>query len=371
MNHVTTLKDVAREAGLSIAAVSKALNGYPHVSEMTRKRVLEVSDRLGYQPRSRSPSNHNGSTNGRQARIGLMMLETRTSLHFVNRWIWALTEVAKERGVRLELGEIPSQHGPRCESELRRHANGIDGLLLYGYVKAPVVQIVRQLRMPVVILGDVEPGQPRPFHQVCMDAQGMASYATRMLLAAGHRRVGFFCPSFPEGGWLDQWLAGYQLAMLRSEAGLDPKLWRVFSGLGQYEVGIEAARYMSSVDDPPTAYVLPEVNAAASFRHSMASRGIELDPRQVVLGGDPDAAAERGMEAYPVISERTDQAAAYAMDLLCRLSRGETTPEQVIVPYRSHHFHVFDSNPLLTAPSRGPLPSPQPPQARQAVQAVG
>ena len=47
---MATLKDISAELGLSVATVSRALNGFPEVSQRTRNRVQEVADRLGYKP---------------------------------------------------------------------------------------------------------------------------------------------------------------------------------------------------------------------------------------------------------------------------------------------------------------------------------
>ena len=49
MKHVT-MRDVAREAGVSVNTVSRALSGKPDVSPDTRARVLKVAERLGYRP---------------------------------------------------------------------------------------------------------------------------------------------------------------------------------------------------------------------------------------------------------------------------------------------------------------------------------
>src|SRR5690606_28049302 len=45
-----TIKDIAREIGISASAVSKAINGYSDISEETRQRVLEAVRRMGYTP---------------------------------------------------------------------------------------------------------------------------------------------------------------------------------------------------------------------------------------------------------------------------------------------------------------------------------
>ncbi len=45
-----TLKTIAEEAGLSVTTVSRALGGYADVNEETRNRIIEIAERLGYQP---------------------------------------------------------------------------------------------------------------------------------------------------------------------------------------------------------------------------------------------------------------------------------------------------------------------------------
>ena len=55
-----TIRDVAAASGVAIGTVSRALNGYPDVSDATRERIKQVADELGYAPtkrRSRSPRN--------------------------------------------------------------------------------------------------------------------------------------------------------------------------------------------------------------------------------------------------------------------------------------------------------------------------
>ena len=47
---MTTIKDVAKKAGVSVSVVSKAFNNYPDVNEKTRQRIFEIAKELNYSP---------------------------------------------------------------------------------------------------------------------------------------------------------------------------------------------------------------------------------------------------------------------------------------------------------------------------------
>jgi len=59
MNNRTDIKDVAKQAGVSISTVSRVLAGYPHVSSEKREQVLKAIKQLNYRP-TRSPA-HSGA----------------------------------------------------------------------------------------------------------------------------------------------------------------------------------------------------------------------------------------------------------------------------------------------------------------------
>lgn len=332
MSRPVTLKDVAREAGLSIAAASHALNGSSGVSEATRHRVIEISESLGYRPRARRAARGGGALSMR-----LVIVGGRSAVHYFNHWVSAITRVAQQHNIRLDLRHIESE-SPEWEAELRQHACGVDGLLIHGYIWKALARVIEHLRVPVVVAGDAEPGPGSPRHQVSLDAWGMAAFATRTLLAAGHRRIGFVCPEFPPGGWFDQWLSGYQLTMLRSEAGYDPQLARVLKVDGHSDPGIEAAKYMAALADPPTAYIVPQVGRAASFRQAMAAHGIELGPESLVMGGEVGLLRGHGLSGYPILTENAEDCAAHALQWLSQLAQGESVRGRLTVSFRAENF---------------------------------
>lgn len=348
LSPLVTLKDVAHEAGLSVAAVSKALNGYPNVSEATRRRAMAASERLGYRRRSRS----NGRSVARATtrRLGLVLVNLRADSFSVTPWVSAVTRIARQQGARVELGQITTalaRQGAESEDEARggelaQQARQVSGLLLFGYLQAPLARLSEELGVPTVVVGDVEPMHSPPRHQVSLDGQGMGALATRTLLEAGHRRVGFVGASEPRGGWSDQWLSGYQLTMWRHEADFTAETAAVFNVTSRYQLGIEAAAHYAALPDPPSAYIVPDLSAALSFRKEMAGRGFDLKPDQLVLGGDSTGALERGLGDYPLLSARPALGATHALQCLARLIDGEAVaPGRMLIPAEMHNFDVF------------------------------
>ena len=54
--HMVSMKDIAKQCNVSVASVSKALNGYPDISEETRQLILNTASEMGYLPNSSARS---------------------------------------------------------------------------------------------------------------------------------------------------------------------------------------------------------------------------------------------------------------------------------------------------------------------------
>lgn len=352
MNRSVTLEDIAREAGVSIAAVSRALNGSPRISEATRARVTEISGRLGYQPRPRRKQRPQPTS--LKPRIGLMLLESRSRVWVTDHYISVITRFIKQHGGRLELSELAEHDDPTCETELRHHAHGVDGLLMFGYVRPPIARLLTQVRVPAVVIGDIAPTPAPPPYQVSHDVTRLVDSVIRTLLEAGHQRIAFFASPFPSDGWRDQWLSGYQLAMLRSERGFSPELCPVIDAPNTHELGIAAAAHMARLAEQPSMYIVPQTEAVISFRAAMADHGIHLSREHFIVGGDSETASNHGFSTYPRIGENPLDAATHALKLLWQLIRGESvSPVRMNVPCHMHNFS-FDNVRPPTPPTATP-----------------
>ncbi len=179
-----TIKDVAREANVSVATVSRALNGHENVAEAVRKRVLAVASELRYSPHhaARSLSSRRTHT------IGVVLPDLHGE--FFSELMRGIDQVARERGLHLL---VSSYHGdPAGQGAALRAMRGrVDGLL----VMSPFVDDTGVVRdnlspgMPAVLMNSspVEADVPA----VSVDNYGGAREMVRHLAGAGHRRIAF------------------------------------------------------------------------------------------------------------------------------------------------------------------------------------
>src|SRR5580704_14138198 len=118
-----TLKDVAREAQVSTATVSRVINGHGNVSDATRERILGVAERLRYVPDSAARSLSTGLTHT----IGVLLPDLYGE--FFSEIIRGIDQAARRRGLHLLLSGV---HGSADEValEMRALRGRVDGLLI-------------------------------------------------------------------------------------------------------------------------------------------------------------------------------------------------------------------------------------------------
>ena len=129
---MVSIKDVAKEAGVAISTVSKVLNNYPNVSESTRKKVMDVVDRLGFVPNAVAASLSSKRT-GRVALLITFNLNTQASDEISMQYISGAVHRAKE----LQLDVITvftSMIEDMTVDEVTSYfeSQGIKGIIVYG-----------------------------------------------------------------------------------------------------------------------------------------------------------------------------------------------------------------------------------------------
>jgi LacI family transcriptional regulator len=176
-----TIRDVAKAARVSLATVSRALNGKENVAEKTRRHVSAVASRMGFVP-------HEGARSLSRSRthcIGVVLPDLHGE--FFSELIRGIDLAARDHGLHLLLS---CSHGDEHElaAALRMMRGRVDGLLVMSPYANPVV-LERNLQssMPTVLLNS-GPGKDR-YPALAIDNYGGACAMMRHLVGRGHKRI--------------------------------------------------------------------------------------------------------------------------------------------------------------------------------------
>ncbi|GAA3622849.1 LacI family DNA-binding transcriptional regulator [Microbacterium awajiense] len=270
-----TVREVADRTGLSIATVSRVLNGNARVAAPTRERVLEALIDLG----SAAPFARAG------LRAGDAPIFVRCPYELTDYFGLIVTAVAEELAARdrpmvLDAGESSQQRHPLGNLPLRVDCAG--AILILPPEDTSELTQLRRHGFPFVI---VDPRTPPPTDSVVVSAAHLrgAQRLTEHLLELGHRRIGLLAGP-------DEWLAsrerlsGHVAALGQAGMLQDPQLTQ--SIRPTIDEGRAAASRLLSQPEPPTALVCFNDKVAVGALLSAQDAGLSVPEDLSIVGFD-------------------------------------------------------------------------------------
>ena len=271
-----TIKDVAREASVSVATVSRALNGHENVAEGVRKHVTETANRLRYQPHAAARS----LSSRRTQTIGVVLPDLYGE--FFSELIRGIDVVARARRQHLL---VSSYHGhPEEQGEALRAMRGrVDGLLVLSpYADRPgFLTDNLPMALPAVLINTHLPEATYPV--LSIDNFGGASAMVKHLVEAGHRRIAFICG--PEDNFdASERLRGYRSALaehLPQAAAME------LPGDFEESSGYEAGKQILAAAPRPDAVFAANDMMALGCLYAFNEAGVKI-PADIALAGFDD-----------------------------------------------------------------------------------
>jgi LacI family transcriptional regulator len=277
---MATIKDVAREAGVSVATVSRVFNDSELVSADTRRAVREVATRLNYWPHGVARSLITSRTNA----VGVLLPDIYGE--FFSEIIRGIDQAARRSGLHLL---VSSSHANTEElvAAMRSMRGRIDGLIVMAPdIEQPVATEVCAGQFPVVLL---DPG----FEAEGCDTIAIANHdgalaMVRHLLHLGHRRIATV--TGPERN-IDarQRLAGYRAAL--REAGAEISTELEMAGDFTETSGYEAVERLLRLAPRPTAVFVGNDYMAIGVLGALSDAGLRVPEQMAVTGFDDIAMA--------------------------------------------------------------------------------
>ncbi|MFH0953708.1 MAG: LacI family DNA-binding transcriptional regulator [Verrucomicrobiota bacterium] len=217
-----TTRDIAEHTGLSKMTVSRVLNGFPHVSESTRRKVMDAVRDLGFRPNVLAKRFFTGKTR----LIGVMVpLEYMFSSFYFKELFQGILAVAEEEGYDILVHDSTSQRRAAYDKCL----DLVKGKLVEGLlISAPLSNEDYPGRLageevPLVLVGESVCGDQ--VSRVAIPNRASSADAVRRLVGAGHRRVAMLAYS-AEHVESQERVAGYRDALEAAGLRFDPALVR-------------------------------------------------------------------------------------------------------------------------------------------------
>ena len=317
-----TIYDVAREAGVSMATVSRVVNGNKNVKENTRKKVLEVIDRLDYRPNAVA----RGLASKRTTTVGVVIPDiTNTYFAALAKGIDDIAEMYKYNIVLANSDEDDEKEVAVVNTLFSKQ---VDGVIFMGYhLTEKIRSEFSRSRTPVVLAGTVDVEHQLP--SVNIDYKNATADAVRHLLKR-NKKIAFVSGPLVDDINGKVRLVGYKEAL--KEAGVNYSEGLVFESKYRYDDGYALAERL--VSSKATATIVTGDELAAGLLNGLADHGVSVPEDFEIITSDDSQIASYTRPNLTTIAQPLYDLGAISMRMLTKIMHKEELEErEVILPH--------------------------------------
>ncbi|MBO8156963.1 MAG: LacI family DNA-binding transcriptional regulator [Bacillaceae bacterium] len=310
---MTTIKDVAKLAGVAVSTASYALNGKQKISEETRRKVFEAAKKLNYQKNGFASDLKSKSTKT----IALILSDL--SGPYYSQLIQGVQDVSYENGYNLvACSSFGGYNSTAVKFLMEKRVDGTivfahnienDLLVQAAHESFPIIALDRSIESDHIVSIEVD------------NEQG-GYLATKHLVELGHKHIAYVSgPVTTHDNILR--FKGYQRALKEHNLPYKSK-WNI-SGNFTREGGYNAAKLLISQKDLPSAVFFANDEMALGGLRAFKEKGIEVPKDISVIGFDDIQLAEYTRPSLTTIRQPKYEMGALAAHILYQLLKGEET----------------------------------------------
>lgn len=333
-----TLHDLAREVGVSIATVSRALSGAPGVAEETRQRVLAAARAAHYRP------NVMAQRLQKQRTDTLGIIVPTSSTRFGDPFFGDFLAGVGDKAIEHEYDLLVSTRAPEADElhtyERMVRERRVDGLIVIS-TRPHDERILYLLEQdfPFVAFGRSDIDAEFPYLDV--DGEYGMYHATRYLIALGHRRIAYISAPYTFM-YSTHRLQGYRKALAEHNIPFDEQLIAI--GDLRDRSGYNLTRDFLSRENPPSAIIACNDWMASGAIGAARDMGLTVGQDLSILGFDDVPLAQIVHPRLTTVHQPAYEAGWHICDMLIRLLRQETLEQR----------HVLLQPELIVRESCGP-----------------
>jgi LacI family transcriptional regulator len=312
------LKELSRKLGLSPTTVSRALNGYPEVSEVTREKVMSAARKYQYQPNTRAIR----LATGRAMAVGHVI--PIASRHEIVNPIFAdfiagTGETYSRAGYDMVLSIVPDAEEEITYKTLKSRGT-VDGVIVHSPRDNDLrIKLLQDIGMPFVVHGRSS-SVAQPYSWVDVNNRRAFKRATEFLIDLGHQRIALI-NGLEFMDFAIRRRKGYLEAL--AGRGIEPDASLMASVEMTESQGYKMASAMLNLHDPPTAFILSSMILGLGARRAVEEKGLKIGRDISIIIHDDDLSYMKNGEDVPIftatrssVREAGRQAAAMLLEII-------------------------------------------------------
>lgn len=321
-----TIYDVAREANVSMATVSRVVNGNPNVKPATRKKVLEVIERLGYRPNAVA----RGLASKKTTTVGVIIPDI--SSPFFAELARGIEDIATMYKYNIILSNSDQNKDKELHLLNTMLGKQVDGIVFMGgNISEEHVAEFKRSPAPIVLAGSLEDSEQVP--SVNIDYEQATFDAVNTFIEKGHKRIAMVIGPFHEPINKEKKLVGYKKAL--EAAGISVEEDLIVEGDYTYDSGIEAFEKLLELPDKPTAIYVGSDEMAVGVVHGAQDKGYSVPDDFEVISSDNTRISLMVRPQLTTVIQPLYDIGAVAMRLLTKFMNKEKVSEHtVVLPHR-------------------------------------
>ncbi len=274
---MTTMKDVAAAAGVSVSTVSHVLNQTRKVDAATEDKVRQAIEAIGYVHNTLARSLAQSSSKS----IGVCI--PALSNHYFAETVYAIENACFQHGLMMLFADTREdpEHQKKVLEEFQRRR--VDGIIIAPCMEDSSFSHLERLaqKIPVVLIDRVS---DIPVDQVAVENVQSTRQMIEHLMAKNHQRIGFIS-GLPQLTTSQERVAGYELAHRTCGSEPDPALVRC--GYSTIEGAFEATMALLHLADRPSAIMTGNNLMTIGALRALQAMGLRI-PDDVALAGFDD-----------------------------------------------------------------------------------
>ena len=318
-----TIYDVAREANVSMATVSRVVNGNPNVKPATRKKVLEVIDRLDYRPNAVA----RGLASKKTTTVGVIIPDV--SNMFFASLARGIDDVATMYKYNIILANSDGNDQKEVNVLNNLLAKQVDGVIFMGHhITDEIRGEFSRSKTPVVLAGSIDPDEQ--VGSVNIDYTSATKDAVNKLAKNGNKKIAFVSGALIDPINGQNRLKGYKEALKENNLPYCEGL--IFEAEYNFKDGLTLVDRIHN--SGATAVYVSDDELAIGILDGLLDKGVKVPEEFEIITSNNSLLTEVARPRLTSITQPLYDLGAVSMRLLTKMMNKEEVEEKtIILPY--------------------------------------